>query len=621
LAELYPDVTIFMADIAGFTAWSSQREPQQIFSFLEQVFALFDVAAKQRKVFKVETIGDSYVACTGAPFAQEDHAVRMCMFAMDISEEFLIFIEELALRFGPDTTDLGLRCGIHSGMVTMGVLRNERARFQLFGDCVNTTSRLESTSLTGRVQLSRETADLLLAAGKASWVTPREESVFAKGKGVLDTYWLRVNEDRGADADRRSNTRSNTGSHTGSAWSRSNELSSSRHGNETMSSGQVRDKLVEFNTQSLLKLLKRIVAHRKGIKTSALLAAGQAFGLPQDQTFTNEVAEIIYLPRSDNTTKESLSAGYAHIHIPEKVVSELGSLVQKIASLYNETNPFHNFQHASHVTMSILKLLSRIVRPSHGDDFDPADHSYGITCDPLTHFACAFVGLVHDADHPGVSNSQLLKENLDLGERFHKKSIAEQNSLSLCFDLLAGDAFANLRRTLFANEGDQRRFRQIVVNCVMATDIFDPDLKMLRNGRWNTAFAECHQEEPAEDTMNRKATIVLEHLIQASDVAHTMQHWKVYRKWNERLLEEMYTAYIAGRMEIDPTQNWAKGEIGFFDFYIIPLAKKLKDCGVFGVSSDEYLNYALINRKKWQEEGDTITADLVARLKASAASM
>jgi 3'5'-cyclic nucleotide phosphodiesterase len=269
------------------------------------------------------------------------------------------------------------------------------------------------------------------------------------------------------------------------------------------------------------------------------------------------------------------------------------------------------------VTMSILKLLSRIVSPS-GDDLDQlADHSYGITADPLTHFACAFCGLIHDADHPGVSNPQLVKENLNLGKRYHKKSVAEQNSLSLCFELLSSDDFANLRAVLFANDDDQLRFRQIVVNSVMATDIFDPDLKALRNDRWNTAFSKEHKDESPQDTINRKATIVIEHLIQASDVAHTMQHWKVYRKWNERLLEEMYVAFLQGRSEKDPTENWANGEIGFFDFYIIPLAKKLKDCGVFGVSSDEYLNYALINRRKWKEEGEAITAQMVARLKES----
>ncbi len=105
--------------------------------------------------------------------------------------------------------------------------------------------------------------------------------------------------------------------------------------------------------------------------------------------------------------------------------------------------------------------------------------------------------------------------------------------------------------------------------------------------------------------MNRKATIVIEHLIQASDIAHTMQHWHIYRKWNERLFDEMYEAYLNGRAEKDPSEFWYQGEIGFFDFYIIPLAKKLKECGVFGVSSDEYLNYAMANRREWEAKGES----------------
>jgi len=63
---------------------------------------------------------------------------------------------------------------------------------------------------------------------------------------------------------------------------------------------------------------------------------------------------------------------------------------------------------------------------------------------------------------------------------------------------------------------------------------------------------------------------VIEHLIQASDVAHTMQHWHIYRRWNQRLFEEV--AYKDGRSETDPSLNWYKGEIGLFDFYILPLA-------------------------------------------------
>eukprot|EP00980_Cylindrotheca_fusiformis_P018349 scaffold5995_cov113-Cylindrotheca_fusiformis.AAC.5 len=118
------------------------------------------------------------------------------------------------------------------------------------------------------------------------------------------------------------------------------------------------------------------------------------------------------------------------------------------------------------------------------------------------------------------------------------------------------------------------------------------------------------QEQEHED---RKATIVIEHLIQASDVSHTMQHWHIYQEWNRRFFMECYRAYKDGRAGSDPSENWYKGEIGFFDFYVIPLAKKLESCGVFGVSSDEYLNYAKANREEWVREGEAMVEQYIAK--------
>ena len=90
----------------------------------------------------------------------------------------------------------------------------------------------------------------------------------------------------------------------------------------------------------------------------------------------------------------------------------------------------------------------------------------------------------------------------------------------------------------------------------------------------------------------------------------------VYRKWNERFFVEQMTAYTEGRVEKDPSQSWYDGEIGFFDFYIIPLAKKLKDCGVFGVSSHEYLDYAMKNREEWVLRGKEVVAEMMENFSA-----
>ena len=234
-------------------------------------------------------------------------------------------------------------------------------------------------------------------------------------------------------------------------------------------------------------------------------------------------------------------------------------------------------QHASHVTMSVVKLMSRIVAPSENEltaeeltrqsedrELVLHDHTYGITSDPLTQFACLFSALIHDVDHTGVPNTQLVKEGSQIAIYYKGKSVAEQNSVDLAWDLFMSEEFSDLRKAICVDQTELQRFRQLVVNSVMATDIMDAELKALRNARWEKAFYGKERNEQENDTVarNRKATIVIEHLIQASDVAHTMQHWHVYRKWNKRLFAELYKAFQEGRADKNPVEFWYSGEIG-----------------------------------------------------------
>jgi len=268
--------------------------------------------------------------------------------------------------------------------------------------------------------------------------------------------------------------------------------------------------------------------------------------------------------------------------------------------------------------MSCSKLLSRIVAPTE-DEIEGGrtlhDHTHGITSDPITQFACVFSALIHDAGHLGVPNAQLIKEGTGIAHQYENKSVAEQNSVNVVWVILMQDKYRELRNAIYADKEELLRFRQIVVNSVMATDIVDKDLKALRNKRWETAFSKDGASD--DDAVDRKATIVIEHLIQASDVSHTMQHWHIYRKWNERFFMECYQAYKDGRAEQDPVAGWYEGELGFFDFYIIPLAKKLKDCGVFGALSDEYLNYAIENRKQWEAKGREVVQGMLETVNSS----
>merc|ERR1712032_766605 len=199
---------------------------------------------------------------------------------------------------------------------------------------------------------------------------------------------------------------------------------------------------------------------------------------------------------------------------------------------------------------------------------------------------------------------------------YNDKSVLEQHSLDLAWSLLTESCFKDLRKCIYETQEEYNRFRQLTVNCVMATDIFDQEMKNFRDSRWEKAFKPNNNEEgivasQSNDDWNRKATITIEFIIQASDVAHTMQHWHVYQRWNKCLFIEMYTAYKNGRADKDPAIGWYEGELWFYDNYIIPLAKKLQECEVFGVSCDEFLDFATENRKEWSVKGRDIVAQML----------
>ena len=217
-------------------------------------------------------------------------------------------------------------------------------------------------------------------------------------------------------------------------------------------------------------------------------------------------------------------------------------------------------------------------------------------------------------DHPGVPNAQLVKEQSRTAKIYANRSVSEQQSLDMAWDLLMDPAFQQLVRTICGTQDELKRFRQMLVNAVMATDIACRDLKASRTERWEKAFGE--DAEDTEENRNHKATIVIELLMQASDISHTMQHWEVFRKWNANLFRELYLAYLNGRAEKDPSTFWYEGEIGFFKFYIIPLAERLKECGVFGVSSNELLHYAQNNLAMWEHTGKEVVAELTEAVRS-----
>jgi 3'5'-cyclic nucleotide phosphodiesterase len=389
---------------------------------------------------------------------------------------------------------------------------------------------------------------------------------------------------------------------------------------------QRKQRLIEWNVEVLYDLLNRV---NSSTSTTALteITNSDASGLnepvnPAGRLVIDEMTEIIHLPRFDPKVQQNRKS----VKFPVTVKDQLYEYVSNIAHLYRDEVPFHNFEHASHVIMSATKLMKRIMSPE-GIDWDlegikPKDRrveiarqvhevTYGLSSDPLMQFSIVFSALIHDVDHTGLTNKELIDMKAPVADVYRSKCIAEQNSVDVAWQLLMEDKFSDLRACIFRNSHEKKRFRELVVDAVLATDIADKELGTLRKSRWEQAFASASLPSTIYTDNDRKATIVFEHIIQASDVCHCMQHWHTYQKFNSRLFEERYVAYrkgVAG--ENPPWVGWYKGEIWFFDNYIIPLAQKLHDCGVFGVSYHEYLNYAQENRLEWERKGHAIVESL-----------
>jgi hypothetical protein len=439
-------------------------------------------------------------------------------------------------------------------------------------------------------------------------VTRREDAVHAKGKGVLETFWIVPKAQKGSSV--------------ASGMPKQDDVETSLASvKEVVDRIDKESRMIDWVVAILLEHIKKIVAQNAALGAAQQEVSSLLYTPTAGTMCLDEVAEVISLPEFNNKAGVAIEQDSQNVSLSHEVIQQLRACVSVIASTYHN-NQFHNFEHACHVTMSVDKFLKRMASP----DLDPNqtkkdaasqlhDYTHGINSDPLAIFAIVFSALVHDMDHRGVSNAQLIKEEKEMATMYQNKSVAEQNSFDIAWSLLMEDQFSELRQCLFANKGELVRFRQVCVNVVLATDIFDKELNDLRKARWNRAFSNDQEggnnASTTHETANLRATIVIEHIIQASDVSHTMQHWHVYRKWNARLFHEMMQAYRSGRMGMDPSTFWYQGELSFFDNYIIPLAKKLKECNVFGVSSDECLTYAMANRAEWEQRGQQLLEEMM----------
>ncbi|EGD76817.1 TKL/DICTY4 protein kinase [Salpingoeca rosetta] len=180
------DVTIFFSDIVGFTNISAQLTPAAVSDMLDRLYSAFDELTEKHGVFKVETIGDAYMAATNLVEPQHDHALRIAQFAEDAikaAQSTFIDMER------PELGCVNIRVGFHCGPVVANVVGRRNPRYCLFGDTVNTASRMESSSERNKIHVSTSAGDRVRS--QAPWVKLESRGVQnIKGKGEMLTYWL-----------------------------------------------------------------------------------------------------------------------------------------------------------------------------------------------------------------------------------------------------------------------------------------------------------------------------------------------------------------------------------------------------------------------------------------------
>ncbi|KAM4624528.1 guanylyl cyclase C [Polymixia lowei] len=183
--ELYEEVTIYFSDIVGFTTLCQYSTPMEVVDMLNDIYKGFDSILDHHDVYKVETIGDAYMVASGLPSRNgNSHAVDICRMALDI----LTFMGTFQLRHLPGIP-VWIRIGVNSGPCAAGVVGLKMPRYCLFGDTVNTASRMESAGHPLRIHVSQPTVNILQRTDCKFEYEVRGET-FLKGKGTETTYWL-----------------------------------------------------------------------------------------------------------------------------------------------------------------------------------------------------------------------------------------------------------------------------------------------------------------------------------------------------------------------------------------------------------------------------------------------
>jgi len=179
IAERFDAASVLFADLVGFTPLSVELEPVEMVELLNEIFSHFDALVEKYGLEKIRTIGDNYMVASGVPTPRPDHAHALANLALDMQT----YVATYASR---RPYDIKFRIGINSGSLVAGVIGKQKLHYDVWGDVVNTASRMESQGMPGKSQVTEETYALL----RNDFVFQARGKIEIKGKGVMETWFL-----------------------------------------------------------------------------------------------------------------------------------------------------------------------------------------------------------------------------------------------------------------------------------------------------------------------------------------------------------------------------------------------------------------------------------------------